>query len=238
MVSKLHKMKFLKHFSNKQLVKNILVFIFGLIVFLAFQSPIERIIEVTIVKYLLKHIDRIWYNDISLLLITGIIVFYAAYNFRRYKPNYNYIGASFLVAFIYCLFRFEFGIKVSWELKSLFYVPWLMYSDLIFVLLLQYWMSLLPAKKTKKKDSAFFDDRPLFSTTNDSTKKEKEKEEKEEKEKEKEEDLLGYTTYAKNLSEKILNSNFDRSFAIGVNGKWGLGVLGVVLYFCFLPKRC
>ena len=204
-------MKFLKHFSKKQLVKNILVLIFGLIVFLAFQSPIERIIEVTIIKYLLKHIDSIWYNDISLLLITGIIVFYAAYNFRRYKPNYNYIGASILVAFIYCLFRFEFGIKVSWELKSFFYVPWLMYSDLIFFFLLQYLMSLLPAKKTKKKDSAFFDDRPLFSTTNDAT------------EKEKKEDLLGYSTYAKNLSEKILNSNFEKSFAIGINGKWGLG---------------
>jgi len=36
-------------------------------------------------------------------------------------------------------------------------------------------------------------------------------------------DKLGYQSYSRSLAEKILNSNFEKSFAIGVNGKWGLG---------------
>ncbi|WP_439505216.1 KAP family P-loop NTPase fold protein [Sediminibacterium sp.] len=37
------------------------------------------------------------------------------------------------------------------------------------------------------------------------------------------EDLLGYNKYAETLAKKILSSNFEKSFAIGINGKWGLG---------------
>jgi predicted KAP-like P-loop ATPase len=36
-------------------------------------------------------------------------------------------------------------------------------------------------------------------------------------------DFLGYTKYADELAKKILSSNFEKSFAIGINGKCGLG---------------
>jgi len=39
----------------------------------------------------------------------------------------------------------------------------------------------------------------------------------------KDQDDLGYESYAKRVAEKIAGSTVDQSFAIGINGKWGVG---------------
>ncbi len=204
------KMKKLKSFNLGFIVKNILIVFLGTLLFLTFQAPFEKLVEATLVRFLFSHIEKVWHNDILFFVIIGLLLFITIFNFRKLSYNSSYIGLSVLIVIVFCLYRFEIISESQWNFKPLNYVEWLNYADIIIFPIIHYWISFFGYKKQKQTQSEFYDDRPLFEDHKyeDDTK---------------DIDLLGYSSYAETLSKKIHNSHFEKSFAIGINGKWGYG---------------
>ncbi|MBI2268784.1 MAG: hypothetical protein HYU69_00330 [Bacteroidetes bacterium] len=80
------------------------------------------------------------------------------------------------------------------------------YTDILFIPAIGnifLWIKSIRSKPLPENgQEAFFDDEPLGRTKLDE---------------------LGYSKYSQMLANKINASHFDKAFAIGVNGKWGLG---------------
>jgi hypothetical protein len=83
-------------------------------------------------------------------------------------------------------------------------IPSIKYADLILLVFASNWLLLIRRGTPLPQNSSesFLDDEPLGKDKADE---------------------LGYNEYAVRLSKKILASHFDKSFAIGINGRWGLG---------------
>lgn len=106
-----------------------------------------------------------------------------------------------LLSIVYCYYRFDERI---WTFTPLFSFPKIKYADLILLILIGNGL-LLVKKQTplpQNRSNSFLDDEPLGKNKVDE---------------------LGYDEYAERLSNKILESHFNKSFAIGINGRWGLG---------------
>ena len=95
------------------------------------------------------------------------------------------------------------NINPVWILHRSYLINELYYSDIIFVIVLLYLCLYCTNEKIDtNKNNLLFSDNSLGDSS---------------------EDELGYKAYTEELAHKILNSNFDKSFAIGINGKWGVG---------------
>jgi hypothetical protein len=83
-------------------------------------------------------------------------------------------------------------------------IPSIKYADLTLLVFASNWLLLIRRQTPLPQNSSesFLDDEPLGKDKTDE---------------------LGYNEYAMRLSKKILASHFDKSFAIGINGRWGLG---------------
>ncbi len=83
-------------------------------------------------------------------------------------------------------------------------MPYVKYCDLLLMLGISQLCLLKMRKKkiTNEKSFTFYQDNSLGGSGIDG---------------------LGYEKYASRLAEKILLSDFEKSFAIGINGKWGMG---------------
>lgn len=91
-----------------------------------------------------------------------------------------------------------------WNFTSFTFSRKIVYLDVIIIITIFNCLLLYNDKIYEKNDSnlGFFDDEPLGKDKIDE---------------------LGYSTYANVLTERIQKSHFEKSFAIGVNGKWGSG---------------
>ena len=181
--------------------KNFILFSVCIIFIVSLRIPIEIILSNTVVKYVLSYISSDWYNDFAFLLICLFLVLLTIKRFKRYTPSHNLTAVLVILSLIYILYRIT---GTTWYFKSLKFIPFLKYADILVIIsIFQLFLS-IPNEVTKSENvqNSFFDDEPLGETGTDE---------------------LGYGSYAELLSHKILSSHFNKAFAIGINGKWGIG---------------
>ncbi len=192
-------MKIIDKISKLILRKESLIFV-SILLFFAVRKPIELLLDITVVNTLLCNIDSIWYNDITFLVVSISAIILTFYRFRRYTPSWNLTIILIALVFIYTIYRTT-GIR--WEFTSISSWGVIKYSDILILILACQLLLCIKQKKIKKDDkNAFFDDQPIGQNGADE---------------------LGYNSYAEQLGRMILSSHFNKSFAIGINGKWGLG---------------
>lgn len=169
--------------------------------FIIFRKPVELFLSNTVVKYILSEIDSIWYNDFILFLIIVGIVILTMRRFRNYTPSRNLSALLIITTVIYLGYR---TMGAPWDFTTISIWSRAKYADILFVISICQLLLFIPKKSATRVNgtNSFFDDMPLGSEGNDE---------------------LGYDSYAELLGNKILSSHFDKSFAIGINGKWGLG---------------
>lgn len=160
-------------------------------------------IEKLFTNVFLPIVDKVvsvWYNDLLFILLS-ILISYYIYKNRRRKPNWlNYAYVIFIYS-CFCYYRLE---SRNWDYTSFYFYSKFAYLDLIHIVFLLSFLNLIELSKTKNKESGkpFYLDLPLSKEG---------------------EDLLNYKFYAKSIVSKILITDSPKAFAIGINGKWGIG---------------
>jgi KAP family P-loop domain len=182
--------------------KQVLLVLTSICVFILFKSPIEIFLSNTIIEYVLKHIQSTYLNDTIFCIALFAIIIYVIYKRSiRFIPSCNFIILVGLVCISYLYYRLS---NTIWTFQSFKSITFLKYSDLVLFQFAGH-LFLLVRKTTKHKvleGVPFLDDQSVGDVNIDE---------------------LGYTSYAESLANKLLSSNFNRSFSVGVNGKWGLG---------------
>jgi hypothetical protein len=171
--------------------------------YIIFNGFFENLLNKTLVEYLFSKVDSIWYVDIIGVLILIYIVVNSYLKFQKYTPSLTLFLILFSISIIYTYYRF---IGNSWVFTPFSFYEQIKYLDIILVFFICQLVIIIPKKsdiilKPEGADS-FFEDIPLN---------------------EKGDDILGYKPYSDNLAKKIKNSVFEKAFAIGINGKWGIG---------------
>ncbi len=181
--------------------KNFILFSLSIIFIVSLRIPIEIILSNTVVKYALSYISSDWYNDFAFLLIFVFFLLLTLKRFKRYTPSYNLAAVLVILSLIYILYRIT---GTTWDFQSLKFIPVLKYADILVIISIFQLFLFIPNEVTNNVNvqNSFFDDEPLGEYGTDE---------------------LGYGSYAELLSNKILSSHFKKSFAIGINGKWGIG---------------
>lgn len=181
--------------------QNFLLFAAIVVGSIVFRKPVELLITKTVVKYALSEIDSIWYNDLIFLLFVSCSIILLAHRFRKYTPSKNLSAVLFIATVIYLIYRV---IGTPWEFTTISIWSGVKYADILIVISICQLLLFIPKKAVTRENgtNSFFDDKPLGLLGNDE---------------------LAYDSYAELLGKKILSSHFDKSFAIGINGKWGLG---------------
>lgn len=168
--------------------------------FILFKTPIENIISETFVKYLFSYVESNWTTDMIMLVIIILLINYTKYNYRKIIPSKNIQNLTTLLSIIYIYYRISGKV---WAFTSVYTLHFLKYSDILILLTL---FQLLLRRKQKsivqKTNSKFLIDLPISNFADDK---------------------LGYGKYASEIADRINKSNFEKSFAIGINGKWGMG---------------
>ena len=168
------------------------------------KNPIEILLSNTIVKYVFENIDYTCIFDVMffIVLLVGFILTWHRYNIHYITSKGVTYGLTVLTAIYFC-YRF---FSSQWIFEPLQFIPRLKYFDIIFITFIgQIILHYFPRKKqspTDNKQNSFLNDAPILEIGDDK---------------------LGYNTYAEEIGSKILSSNFDKSFAIGINGQWGHG---------------
>lgn len=194
-------MKFIQVINNSIFQRQKLLYAISIVVIIIMHKPIEKLLSNTTVKYSLCYVDSVWYNDIIFGLIIVSTVVFVLNRFRLYNPSKNILILLIVITFIYSIYRFFYFV---WDFTPFLFSSIIKYTDVLLFITVSNLLLLIPGKETKRKNgkNSFFDDEPIGKTKVDE---------------------LGYTAYAELLASKVSSSYFDKSFAIGINGKWGLG---------------
>ena len=172
-----------------------------LISFVIFHRPLENLFDNLIVKYVLSEIQTTWYNDLIFVFLSLISMIIFLKRFRDYTPSITTLNLSLS---FFCIYLFYRIFPNHWAFVRYKFLSSFAYADLLLLmgtenLLLQIRRKVVPASI---KQGVFLDDQPITA---------------------KSADLLGYKMYADQIAEKIEISQFNKAFAIGINGKWGSG---------------
>lgn len=177
--------------------------------FFIFNKGVTRLLDSTLVKYVFQYASSSYLIDLLVLFIAVYIFFIYYWMDTKYIPSKkNLIIICFTVTF-YSYYRF---ITQPWTFIPFSFIDSIKYFDIIIlsfiignsILELRYRLKDKPNKIDESKN-AFFNDIPINCDSDDF------------------QDALGYHKYAEQLAENINNSNFKKSFAIGINGFWGSG---------------
>lgn len=172
------------------------------IVYLLFHKPIEYLISKYLVTLVFSEIDPVWYNDLLFLALFGYcaLVLVSKKIFSPPAPAIL-IGSSFLTV-IYLFYRF---VPYTYTPTAFSFFPQFKYADVLVIFSVLQWRLALKeldeTEMTSHKES-FQNDHSIGESG---------------------EDLLGYSKHAEALAKKILISHFEKSFAVGINAKWGFG---------------
>jgi hypothetical protein len=175
--------------------------VISILLFGALKNPIEELLTNTIVELVFDKIQSTLFNDVIFCISAIYILILFISKPKSYIPSSRFVTISLLIAIVYSIYRIQDSVWSFTQFKSL---PLIKYADILFVVAV-YHILLISTKKSKPKETgvdSFFEDKPIGP---------------------KGIDKLGYKNYAENLSAKIQSSHFESSFAIGINGKWGLG---------------
>lgn len=188
--------------KRHQLIRELKWSVACIVIYLLLHRPIEFILSKCLVTPVFSQIDSVWYDD---LIFLGIFILLANYFFTKKivsPPAHLLIIISTFFSVIYLYYRFTQSTYtfIPFSFCSLF-----KYGDVMVIYcILQWWLVLQNISKTEftANKESLYNDHSIGESG---------------------EDLLGYSKYADALANKILSSNFEKSFAIGINGKWGLG---------------
>lgn len=182
---------------------SIFIFVSALLGFFFFHKPVELFLNKIFVEYFFSKVESSTLNDIIWVLILVVIFLFYFSKRKHYVVSKNVSLSILSSALIYGYYRF---LSSCWCFTPFSHLQYVKYADVIFIL--AFGNTLLWIKNYKVNNlsengaGAFFDDEPLGRDRNDE---------------------LGYSKYSEILAQKIKSSNFDKAFAIGINGKWGLG---------------
>lgn len=175
-----------------------LVIVLSLVV--VFHKPIEILLDATFVKFALAYVEHSWYCDLIVIGVAAFFIVNAGFKlWRRYVPNDNLSLLLFGLVGYYAYYRF---FDNHWDFTPFSFSSCLYYADISFVVFLATVIHYLRRKKKDNSKPSFYNDEPLKKDGNDE---------------------LGYKNYAQDLAAKLENSWFETSFAVGINGKWGVG---------------
>ena len=183
-------------FSKQQIL-----FLLAIMIFIILHKPIELFLTNTIVKYVLIYVESIWYNDIIFLFLIILSIIVTFLKYKKYTPSKKISQILITIILFYSFYRF---FDKNWHYTQFHFFTNFKYADSLYVLGVCNLILFIKPKTIlhTANINSFFKDEPLT---------------------EDEADELGYTNYATIIANKIKASNFTNSFAIGVNGKWGLG---------------
>ncbi|MBL6662692.1 MAG: AAA family ATPase [Flavobacteriales bacterium] len=181
-----------------------LFFFISISLFILFKRLIENIISNSLVEYLFSFIEKSYPVDLIFIILVLIGIITMIYDFKRFKPSKNFSKILILISLIYLSF-YRFKVDSVWRFEEFFLNDNFYYLDVILLLtlfrLVLHTSKLAVINPLNSKD-AFFNEESLGENG---------------------EDEFGYSNYVSQLSKKILESNFDNSFAIGLNASWGMG---------------
>jgi len=185
---------------SKLIVKKEALYGLGILLFFAFRAPIESFLNRTFVKYLFGTLETKWYNDITFFLVAMSAILLTVSKFRKYTPSRNLTVIMSTGVIIYSIYRIT---GIGWEFTPLSLLSRIKYFDILFVFIVCQFLLFIKKNNIRQDETnSFYEDQPVGENGVDE---------------------LGYTDYAEQLGRKILSSHFNKAFAIGINGKWGLG---------------
>lgn len=167
--------------------------------YLLFHEPIELVLNKLIINPFLIHFQGSILKD---LIVLTFILILGWLKFQNKLGSFEHLVTILLVSFvIYLPYRLNYIDIWSFEPLSTFKV--LKYSDGLFLLFL---ILVYPKREIIKDNSknTLFEDLPFKS-------------------KNEEADILNHESYATEIADRIKENNFEKSFAVGINGKWGSG---------------
>lgn len=166
-----------------------------------FYPSFKLLYDKFIVSALLSNIRSTWYRDLFFLLLLVFTIVYSLRSFRSYRPSLVLSITSVVSCIIYTYYRL---FTHDYGYYSFTFTRELYYSDAVFLLLVNPFILLFSTNKVVPTNSnaAFINDEPIGKNKVD---------------------LLGYEKYAREIAAKIHITTVEKSFAIGINGKWGYG---------------
>lgn len=172
-----------------------------LFIYIIFHKPIEHLLSQYVVTSLLSTVESTWVND-SVFFITAAFIISRIFTRSIFPISRLFWTLSVLICILYLYYRI---MDNEFIMTDFSFAPWLKYADILLLFVgIGLYRSLKGSKSSEyKRDKQAFDDDSSIGCDGA--------------------DLLGYMPYANNLAKKILCSDFGKSFAIGINGKWGLG---------------
>jgi KAP-like P-loop domain-containing protein len=173
-----------------------------IVLYILFHKLFELLANKTIVKYLFSTVESTWYNDVIFFAIIFVTLIFFNKKVKAYVPSLNILIILCSCSMIYMYYRI---LNVEWVYRPFFLFQKIKYADVLLVITLiniLLFMFGIEASEQISTRPKFFEDISVGEILPDE---------------------LGYSNYASNLSNKIMTSNFKKSFAIGINGKWGLG---------------
>ena len=179
--------------------ENIIILII-IALFILFHEPIENLINQTIVQHVLVYVKSDYYRDVVFCLAPILSILFVYHKFKKYRPSQNIIYTLILFSVIYLFYR---CVSNVWEFTPFYIFPRLKYVDVLIAITLINFVLFIKDKFDLPNDDPFFVDNSLEDSQGD---------------------ILGYKNYAISIAGKIKTSSFKKNaFAIGINGKWGIG---------------
>jgi hypothetical protein len=189
--------------------RKLLIILSAWLSMLSFSEPVEKFFDFLFVDPLLSYFKRTPITDVYLFVIVLFVVaWWFGFNRNKRKVlSWSNIGLSILLASYLVIYRFELLGFNHWNFLPLSIFPEIKYVDLVLafpVILLIY--KVIPFEK---KNTSVTDDK--FTLLDDSHIEKIDQDE------------LSRKGLAEYLSKHILNTKSARSFAIGIDAKWGDG---------------
>jgi KAP family P-loop domain len=182
---------------NKQIILSCSI----VLLFVVFHTPIQDLLSNTLVKLLFSKINSTWYNDLVAITILFVSVIFLFEKYDRYTPSPYIRNLLIIFSMMYLFYRVFYE---KWIFVAFSFSGSIKYLDIFVLVSIGNLILFIRGEKPLPKNNAdsFFEDKPLGVDLADE---------------------LGYESYALQLAGKIRKSNFEKSFAIGINGNWGFG---------------
>jgi hypothetical protein len=176
--------------------------------FFFFRIPFENLLTNWLVNPILCKVQESWTNDIIFILISTFLLLFTISRYKQHVSSKNVTYALFFLSVLYTCYRcgsnFLFD-KEVYTFTSLQYVTFINYADLLYLVTVSSFILQVSKHHNRKpinETTELLEDLPLGQLGVDE---------------------FGYSKYANVVATKIKKSNFQKSFAIGVNGVWGSG---------------
>lgn len=173
------------------------------LVFILFHRTIESLFSAAVVRPILSQVESTTINDLAILLLGLLFLIVSFSKFKkRNLVNLNLLTTLLILSLGYSWYRFNTEV---WEFVPMHNLKSVKYLDVLYLPLLFYSLAFatnyLP-KQSHGQSPKFVEDNPLSDSS---------------------QDIFNYDHYCSSIANKINESVFNTSFAIGVNGVWGTG---------------